>query len=82
MFRIIIFLPLIFNMIQCIPVALRTNPRNLLFRFATEQIQPPEGVCSAVYFWGQHVQTALTDPSPKTRVVVEVVTTFSSFQVP
>lgn len=39
-------------MIQCTPVALRTNPRNLLFRFATEHLQHPEAVSSAVYFWG------------------------------
>jgi hypothetical protein len=59
MFRIIIFFPLICRMIECILVALRTSPRNLLFRFATEQIQHPDGVCSAVYFWGAARTTRL-----------------------
>ena len=48
-FRIIIFFSFICSMIQCIPVALRMNARNLLFRYATEQIQYPDGVCSAVF---------------------------------
>jgi hypothetical protein len=51
MFRTIIFFSSI-SMIQCIPVALRMNPRNLLFRYASEQIQHPDGVRFAVYFWG------------------------------
>ena len=34
---------------SCVPVALRMNPRNLLFRYASEQIQHPDAVCSAVY---------------------------------
>jgi hypothetical protein len=65
MFRIIIFFSLICSMIQCSPVALRANPRNLLFRFTTGQIQHPEGVCSAGTFGGKHVQNS--DPSPKTK---------------
>jgi len=39
-------------MIQCIPVALGTNPRNLVFRYATKQIQCPEGAGSTVHLWG------------------------------
>jgi hypothetical protein len=67
MFRtIFIFFSLTCSMIQCIPLALHVNPRNLLFRYATKQIQRPEGEGCIVYLW----RAALTNrrrPAPRMR---------------
>jgi hypothetical protein len=61
MFRtIFIFFSLTCSLIQCIPVALHMNPRNLLFRYAGKQIQRPEVPVPSCSFGA-----ALTNRRPK-----------------
>ncbi len=53
MFRsIFIFFSLTCSMIQCIPVSLHMNPRNVLFSIRCKEDPAPEGAGSVVYLWG------------------------------